>query len=262
LFGGAVRDRVPYYWYVPAGDDNEMARSALEGVERGFETFYMKVGFDEGGSARHVRLVREAIGADRRLRVDANESWRTGQAVQAIRELEPLDLEFVEQPVNMYDIEALAEVQARVSVPIAANQTTWDEYATLAVLRRGAASVVVTDPHQVGGLGRFRKVAAMCEIANVPVVKHSFGDLGVTTLATAHVLATCSNAELAHQTHYQILEGDVIVGGPPVFSEGTIGLPEGAGIGVDLDSELVGEYAETYRRDGEFTAYEARAQSP
>jgi L-alanine-DL-glutamate epimerase-like enolase superfamily enzyme len=260
LFGGAVRDRIPYYWYVPAASRDEMVARARAGVERGHRTLYLKVGFRSGGKIADVAAVREAVGPEPRLRVDANEAWSVAEAVRAIRELEPLGLEFVEQPVNMYDLDALGEVQERVSVPIAANQTSWDEFATLDVLRRGLASVIVTDPHQVGGLGRFKKVAAMAEIADIPVVKHSFGDLGVSTFAAAHVLATCPNAGLAHQTHYQLLAGDVVVGGLPSFEDGTLSLPEGPGIGVELDRERVEEYAEVFRSRGTFSPYEPHAE--
>ena len=256
LFGGAVRERVPYYWYVAAAEHDEMAREARAGVEQGYDTIYLKVGFENGGSVDAVRAVRDAIGAEARLRVDANEAWSVGEAVRAIRELEPLGLEFVEQPVNMYDLDALAEVRARVTVPVAANQTTWDEFATLAVLRRGIADVVVTDPHQVGGLLRFKKVAAAAEIADVPVVKHSFGDLGVSTFAAAHVLASCGNCGLAHQTHCELLGADVIAGGPPVFEDGGLTLPDAPGIGVELDRARIEEFAELYRREGEYSAYE------
>jgi L-alanine-DL-glutamate epimerase-like enolase superfamily enzyme len=259
LFGGAVRDRIPYYWYVPAASREEMVSTARAGIARGFDTVYLKVGFEPAGTLADVAAVREALGDGPRLRVDANEAWSVAEALRAIRELEPLGLEFVEQPVNMYDLDALGEVQERVSVPIAANQTSWDEFATLDVLRRGLASVIVTDPHQLGGLGRFKKVAAAAEFADTPVVKHSFGDLGVSTFAAAHVLATCPNAGLAHQTHYQLLADDVIVGGPPSFEEGGLALPDGPGIGVALDRERVEEYAELFRTRGTFSPYEPHA---
>ncbi|MBA3432601.1 MAG: mandelate racemase/muconate lactonizing enzyme family protein [Actinobacteria bacterium] len=262
LFGGAVRDRVPYYWYVPAGSRDEMAETAREGVARGFDTLYLKVGFEPGGTVADVRAVREAVGVGPRLRVDANETWSVAEALSAIRELEPLGLEFVEQPVSMYDLGALGEVQERSRVPIAANQTTWDEFTTLDVLARGLASVIVTDPHQVGGLARFRQVAAVAEIANTPVVKHSFGDLGVTTYAAAHVLATCPNAGLAHQTHAQLLADDIVTGGVPALPDGSLALPDGPGIGIELDRDRVERYADLFCREGAFSAYEPHAEVP
>jgi glucarate dehydratase len=259
LFGGAVRERVPYYWYVPADSREAMAETAREGVALGFDTLYLKVGFEPGGTVADVRAVREAVGPGPRLRVDANEAWSVAESLRAIRELEPLGLEFVEQPVSMYDLAALGEVSERSRVPIGANQTTWDEFATLDVLVRGLASVVVTDPHQVGGLARFRQVAAAAEIADTPVVKHSFGDLGVTTLAAAHILATCPNAGLAHQTHGQLLADDVVAGGVPALVDGALGLPDAPGIGAELDPDRVGRYADLYRREGPFSPYEAAA---
>ncbi|MDQ3890166.1 MAG: mandelate racemase/muconate lactonizing enzyme family protein [Actinomycetota bacterium] len=260
LFGGAVRECVPYYWYVPAGTHADMAACAREGIAQGFDTLYLKVGFEPGGTVDEARAVREAVGPEPRLRVDANEAWSAAEAVARIRELEPLGLEFVEQPVSMYDLGALAEVQERVSVPVAANQTTWDEFATLDVLERGLASVVVTDPHQLGGLSRFRKVVAAAEVADTPVVKHSFGDLGVSTVAAAHVLATAPNCGLAHQTHYQLLADDVIAGGVPPLVDGSLVLPAGPGIGVELDSDRVGEHAARFRREGVFSPYEPHVE--
>jgi L-alanine-DL-glutamate epimerase-like enolase superfamily enzyme len=260
LFGGAVRDRIPYYWYVPAGSRDAMAETAREGVSLGFDTLYLKLGFEPGGTVADVSAVREAVGDGPRLRVDANEAWSVAESLRAIRELEPLGVEFVEQPVSMYDLAALAEVQERARVPIAANQTTWNEFTTLDVLVRGLASVIVTDPHQVGGLARFRMIAAAAEIADTPVVKHSFGDLGVSALAAAHVLATCPNAGLAHQTHAQLLADDVVAGGVPAPVDGGLSLPEGPGIGVELDRDRVERYADVFRREGSFSAYEPHAE--
>ncbi|MBD0318088.1 MAG: mandelate racemase/muconate lactonizing enzyme family protein [Thermoleophilia bacterium] len=256
FFGGAVRERVPYYWYVPSGSPEAMAEAAREGVALGFETLYLKLGFAPGGTVADVHAVRAAVGDGPRLRVDANEAWSVSESLHAIRELEPLRLEFVEQPVSMHDVAGLAEVHERSRVPVAANQTSWDEGTTFDVLVRGLADAIVTDPHQLGGLARFRTLAAVAEIADTPVVKHSFGDLGVSALAAAHVLAACPNAALAHQTHAQLLADDVVVGGVPPLVDGSLALPEAPGIGAELDRERVERYADAYRREGSFSPYE------
>jgi L-alanine-DL-glutamate epimerase-like enolase superfamily enzyme len=255
LFGGAVRERVPYYWHVPTGDVADMASDAHAGVKAGFSTLYLKIGFEPGGTVDVVRAVREEVGFGPRIRVDANEAWTAGEALAAIRDMEALGLEFVEQPVNMYDLDALTEVSERSPLPVAANQTTWDCYATLDVLKRGRAAVVVTDPHQAGGLARFKQLAAIAEMVGVPIVKHSFGDLGISTFACAHVLASCNNCDLAHQTHCQLLADDVITGGVPSFEGGGLALPTAAGIGVELDPERVARYADLYASGTVFSAY-------
>jgi L-alanine-DL-glutamate epimerase-like enolase superfamily enzyme len=155
----------------------------------------------------------------------------------------------------MYDLEGLARVRRAARIPVAANQAAWLEFDVLEIVRRRAADVIVTCPHQLPGLLAFKKVAGLCEVAGLPIIKHSFGDLGVTTFAAAHVLATLPNATLANQTHYNLLEDDVIAGGPPEFAAGALGLPEGAGIGVELDPEKVALYEELYQREGEFSVY-------
>jgi glucarate dehydratase len=86
----------------------------------------------------------------------------------------------------------------------------------------------------------------MAEAAGLPVVAHSFTELGVAQCAYMHLIASCPNFTLANQTAYQSLTDDVIEGGLMGFEDGCMDLPEGAGIGVELDLEKVGTYAEYY----------------
>ena len=255
LLGGPVRERIPYYRYIPMGPSEHMAAEAAVGVGEGFGTIYLKSGFDREKDVADVAAVREAIGPEPKLRIDPNEAWSPAEAIAIMRELEPYDLEFVEQPVSMYDIAGLARVRRATRIPIAANQAAWLEFDVLQIVRERAADVVLACPHQLHGLLAFAKVAALCEIAGLPIVKHSFGDLGVTTFAAAHVLATLPNATLANQTHYNLLEDDIIAGAPPVFEQGALRLPAGTGIGVELDADKVALYEEAYRREGEFSVY-------
>jgi L-alanine-DL-glutamate epimerase-like enolase superfamily enzyme len=255
LLGGPVRDRIPYYRYIPMGPSEQMAELAADGVGEGFDTVYLKSGFDREKDVADVAAVRDAIGPEPELRIDANEAWSPAEAIAIMRDFEPYDLEFVEQPVSMYDVAGLARVRRAARIPVAANQAAWLEFDVLQIIRERAADVILTCPHQLHGLLAFAKVAALCEFAGLPIVKHSFGDLGVTTFAAAHVLSTLPNATLANQTHYNLLEDDVIVGGPPVFERGALRLPEGPGIGVTLDAERVALYEEVYRREGEFSVY-------
>jgi L-alanine-DL-glutamate epimerase-like enolase superfamily enzyme len=255
LLGGPVRDSVPYYRYVPMGPSEQMAEQAAEGAAEGVGTIYLKTGFERRKDIADVAAVREAIGPDVKLRIDANEAWSPAEAISIVNELEPYDLEFVEQPVSMYDIDGLARVRRATRTPIAANQAAWLEFNVLEIVRKRAADVILTCPHQLHGLAAFKKVAGLCELAGLPIVKHSFGDLGVTTYAAAQVLATCPNATLANQTHYNLLDGDVIVGGRPEFTDGALTLPPGPGIGVELDPDRVGIYAERYEQGGEFSVY-------
>ncbi len=256
LLGGVQRETVPFYWYLPVADRDpaRAADEAVEGVERGFATVYIKVGFDLLNDLAITRTVRDAIGGAPALRVDANEAWAPHEAVRALTALEEVELEFCEQPIDMHDIEGLALLRARTRTPIGANQTAWLDHDVLEIASRRAADVVLTDPHQAGGLSAFRDVAAICETAGLPVVKHSFGDLGVTTAAALHVLAMLPDPALGHQTHLELLHSDLLTV-PFEFDGGALEVPRGPGLGVELDRAAVRRYAALYDELGEFSGY-------
>lgn len=259
LFGGLLADKVPFYYHIPWKALDAMASDARDAVARGITTLYLKIGFGESIDVPMVAAVREAAGPGVKLRVDANEAWTPAEAIHMIRKLEPFVLEFVEQPVSMYDVDAMARVRSGVSVPIAANQSSWLESDVLDIIRREAADVILTDQHQVGGLLAFKKVCALCEFAGLPVLKHSFGDLGVSTAAGLQILGTCPNTTImASQTHLHFLKSDVVTT-PHVFVNGALPVPSGPGLGVTLDGNRMAEAHERYLRDGEYSPYGERS---
>lgn len=240
LFGGAVRDQVPYVYYLQAGPSiAEMVGEAADAASEGFETIFVKGGWDDERDVELIASLREQLGQRVRLRLDVNEAWTPGTAVRMLKRLEPFDLEFVEQPVRMDDVAALADVRRATAVPIGANQSGWTASRILEVVRHQAADVIVTDPHQEGGLTGLRKVMALCEIAGIPVAHHAFSGLTIAMTAALHVQAASPNAIVAGQAYPPgFVQGDVT---RSVFSApgGMSSLPEGPGIGVELDTEAL-----------------------
>lgn len=255
LLGGPLTEAVPFYYHIPSKAVDAITEEAKRAIALGITTLYLKIGSGAERDVAMVAAVREAGGKEVKVRVDANEAWTPAEAIHMIRRLEPFEIEFVEQPVSMYDMDALARVRAASPVPIAANQTSWTEFNVLDVIRRQAADIVLTDQHQVGGLLAFKKVCALCEYAQLPVLKHSFGDLGISTAAALHVLSSCPNTTtMASQTHLHFIEHDIV---RPVhtFSGGTLSVPRAPGLGVELDLERLAEAHERYQREGEYSPY-------
>jgi len=262
LLGGPLTETVPFYYHIPWKAADAMGQEAKRAVALGITTLYLKIGFGAEEDVAMVAAVREAGGKEVKVRVDANEAWTPAEAIHMIRKLEPFEIEFVEQPVSMYDMDALARVRAVSAVPIAANQTSWTEFNVLDIIRRQAADIILTDQHQVGGLLAFKKVCALCEYAQLPVLKHSFGDLGISTAAALHVLSSCPNTtSMASQTHLHFIEHDIV---RPVhaFSHGTLSVPHAPGLGVELDLEQVTEAHARYRREGEYSPYGEPRSTP
>jgi L-alanine-DL-glutamate epimerase-like enolase superfamily enzyme len=256
FFGGLDTENVPFYWYIWVTDrrPDTARQQAAEGVARGFKTMYIKIGFDLQNDIALARAIREEVGDSIALRVDANEAWTAFEAIDALQRFEDVGLEFLEQPIDMHDIAGLADLRTKSRTRIGANQSVWQPWQIPEVLARRAGDVVVTDQHQLGGLVPFRDAAAMCEVANVPIIKHAFGDLAITTIAATHVLGTLASPQLGHQQHLTILEHDLLTT-PVEFVDGAIAVPTGPGLGIELDQEAVRFYEDVYREHGEFEGY-------
>src|SRR6476660_8167753 len=111
LLGGRVRDRVPLSWSLAVADGGAEIAEAREKVAKGHRIFKIKTAAHPvAEDVARVRAIREAVGPEVRLRVDANQGWDRPAALKAIRAMEPYDLDFVEQPVPRWDLDGLAEI--------------------------------------------------------------------------------------------------------------------------------------------------------
>ncbi|MDQ4037032.1 MAG: mandelate racemase/muconate lactonizing enzyme family protein [Actinomycetota bacterium] len=248
LFGGPVRDRVEYFYYLSQKPAGQIGADARRAIEAGFRTLYLKVGSDDPGvDIDRVAAVRDAAGPDALIRVDANEAWSSSAAIRVVQEMERVGLELVEQPVSGRNLAEMAYVRSRIATPLLANEASWTRYDQLEVIRAGAADVISVDNQMDGGLLNLKRSAGMCEVAGLPVLKHSLGELGVAMYASAHVIAATPNFLYANQGYASLLSDDIILGASPLpYVDGCLELPTAPGIGVELDAERVDRYAELY----------------
>jgi L-alanine-DL-glutamate epimerase-like enolase superfamily enzyme len=255
LLGGQVRTSFDSMYFVPADDDiGVMVERAAEAVREGFSTIYYKVGIGEERDVELVLRTREAIGPAPRLRVDANESWSPSTAMRILRRMGDAHLEYVEQPILMHDIDGLAHIRRHSGVPVAANQSSWGRHAILEIIRKNAADVLMTDPHQEGGLMAFKKVLALCEIAGLGFVNHAFNVTTITFSSHVQVLSTSAACILAVQGHPDYLADDYVQE-PMSYTGGKIKVGDRPGLGVELDPDKVRRYHEAFERDGQAVSY-------
>lgn len=155
LLGGSAPSVVETDVTLAAGTVEELAAAAKERAAEGFSVLKAKVGTGtaEQDVAR-VKAIREAVGPDVTIRLDANQGWTPREAVRAIRGLEDADLgiELVEQPVRREDIEGLAWVSDRVELPILADEAVFSVHDLVAVIRHRAADLVNVKLAKCGGL--------------------------------------------------------------------------------------------------------------
>jgi len=259
LLGGPVRSDVPAMFYVYGSHDlAEMVDYAADGVARGFGTIYVKVGIEEERDIELVARVREGIGPTPKLRVDANEAWSPGTAVRVLGRMRPYVIEYAEQPTLMFDLDGLAHVRRASGVPVAANQSSWGSFRILDLIKRGACDVLMTDPHQEGGILAFKKAAALAEAAGLPIVNHAFSPATITMHAQLSVVGSSPNFILACQGHQDLLAGDVVTA-PLSYEGGRMRVPTGPGLGLELDRDRLAEYHDIFEREGFASAHAKQA---
>jgi L-alanine-DL-glutamate epimerase-like enolase superfamily enzyme len=178
-----------------------------------------------------------------KLRLDANGAWGVEQAIRTIQALAACGLEFVEQPVRPGDLKSMRRVREAVGTPIAADEDITDLDAARRVLQLGAAQILVLKPMVVGGLRPARKIVELAQAAGAAVVVTTTLDTGVGAAAALHLATTLPPSSLA----CGLATGDLLVNDlllrPLAVSDGRMQLPEGAGLGIELDEAKLQSYS-------------------
>jgi o-succinylbenzoate synthase len=174
-----------------AGSADDLATAAVQRVADGFSTLKMKVGTDAATDVARVRAVREAVGPDVTVRLDANQGWTPDEAVIVIRALEFADLgvELVEQPVNGEDVEGLASVRARVGLPVMADEALYSLLDLDRIIRLRAADLVNVKLAKCGSLGVALEQLRRATDAGLGTMVGSMMETGVGVGAVAAVAA-------------------------------------------------------------------------
>jgi L-alanine-DL-glutamate epimerase-like enolase superfamily enzyme len=256
FLGERVREEIDLMAFPQGETAHEVAFHAAELVETGAGVVYCKVGRPDARDEEIVSAVREAIGPEPLLRVDANEAWSVAEAVERIGVLEPYELDWVEQPVPADDVGGLAQVRRSVGTRIAADQAVFTEGELRIVLEKDAADVVVVGHHETGGVWRLRRLAALAETHGVLVNRHACMESALSTLTGAQAAACIPNLTLGNQAMHQLLAESILASPDPVASVGALRIPDGPGLGVELDPDAVERGRERYQRHGAYRSVE------
>lgn len=218
-----------------AAEPGAVVRQALDWAGAGFATFKLKLGagFDDVAS---VRGVRSALGPTARLRVDVNEAWRVREALAALAALEPFDIELCEQPVA--GLRALARVARGTRIPLAADEAVASEADAHRARQRRACTFAAAKLSKVGGIGACGAIARV-----LPTYLSSALDGPVGIAAAAHCATAMPDAGIAHGLATQRLFAATIARRECTLTGGALRLPEGPGLGVELDEELLARHA-------------------
>jgi glucarate dehydratase len=261
LLGGKLRDRVEFASYlfftypvrgrdpvdVRTPDQLVAAARALK-AEHGFRSHKLKGGvFAPDHELDCFRAVAQAF-PDDSVRYDPNGALSVREAIRFGQAIEDLKNDYYEDPT--WGLNGMRQVREAVRVPLATNTVVINFEQLATNLRDPAVDVILLDTTFWGGVRPCVKAAGVCETFQQEIAVHSSGELGIQLATMLHLGAVLPNFTYAGDAHYHHLTDDVIVGGVMPYRDGSIAVPDGPGLGVELDRDKLRRYAEHYREVG------------
>jgi L-alanine-DL-glutamate epimerase-like enolase superfamily enzyme len=257
LLGGKVRDRVPVYSSLmlidatPAEDVERIQQRLAQG-HRAVKVHTAKPwSFDAGPdrTVATVRAVREACGADFRLLVDVNQAYTVPSALRVGRVLEEHDVGHFEEPIAPWDLDGYRRLRDALDVPLAAGEQEYNLWQFRDLVTRGCLDILQPNVTSCGGFTQAMKIVALAEAHNRIITTHNT-EPTLTTAAHLHlwaVAAPCGHEqEYFGEDQHPLLHKTPVLTDPPVVVDGHLTVPDGPGLGVEVDEDRVRHAAEAH----------------
>lgn len=257
LLGGRVRESVRAYAtgsFRRDGVDrvSDIAAEVAGYRSEGFDAVKVKIGFDVEEDLKVLEAVRDAIGPDVALMIDANHGYDTGEAIELGRRAAPLGIGWFEEPVVPENLSSYARIRAAQPIPLAGGETWHARWAMQQAFDAGAVDIVQPDLCGVGGYTEMRRVADLAVLAGVRLVPHVWGT-GVQIAASLQWMAAQLPDPVRPEPRAPILEFDrtdmpfrqAVLTRPLEHASGAVAIPDGPGLGIEIDRETLVRFADT-----------------
>jgi len=255
LLGGCFRERVSIAHSLGLMEIEKAVEEALQAKAEGVKTIKLKGGVDQKRDIELVKQIRNAIGPDLNICVDANQGYPTPKtAIKIIKAMEEFNLLYMEQPVE--GIDRMAEVARRVDTPIMADESAWTPEDVLEIVQKKAADIISIYTTKPGGMFKAKKVAAVAEAAGLKCNVNGSVETGVGNAANLHLAASTGVVTLGCVVPVSTPKGkgkkgiagiyyqDDIIQEPFEYADGDIIVPSKPGLGIDLDEDKLRYYSE------------------
>ncbi|QZT35327.1 dipeptide epimerase [Caldalkalibacillus thermarum TA2.A1] len=237
MLGGDQRDgqdKIETDYTISVNAPEEMSKDACQYVHNGFRILKVKVGRDDiDRDILRIRAIRDAVGPDVKIRIDANQGWKVKEAIRAIKKMEDmgLDIELVEQPVKAHDIDGLKKITDAVYTPIMADESIFSPEDAFEVLKRRAVDLINIKLMKCGGIFKAELINRMAEACGVECMVGSMIESFISVTAAAHFAASKRNITRFDFDAPLMLTSKNIEGG--ISYEGNkVRLPNRPGMGI------------------------------
>lgn len=211
----------------------EMVKDSIEAVDRGFHILKVKVGKEGRKDVERIKAIREAIGEDIQIRVDANQGWSAKEAVKIIGQMEEagLDIDLVEQPVKAHDLRGMQYVTQHTQTAILADESVFGVEDAIRLIQMGACDLLNIKLMKTGGIYEALKICAVAEAFEVNCMMGCMLESKIAVSAAAHLAAAKGIITKVDLDGPALCKVDPYEGGP-IFCESQIVMSETPGLGI------------------------------
>jgi muconate cycloisomerase len=244
LLGGALSDTLPVLWTLASGDTQKDIEEAEMYLANGrHNVFKLKIGWQLPSIAiAHVAAIKKALGNRAKVTVDVNQAWDESTAKNSIAAFQDAGIDLIEQPIAKENIEGLARLTKMFKVPIMADESQSDLPESFKLAKIRSADVWALKIGKAGGLYNVLKAAAIAEAADISLYGGTLLEGTIGSVASAHVFSTLRKMSWGTELFGPLLLTDDIVKTRIEFSNASMLLPQGAGLGLELDLEKLNFY--------------------
>ena len=261
LIGGRMRDRVHAYatglWYRKENDSVEaLVEDALQFKSLGFKAMKPKVGLGTiGYDVARIRGLREALGDDIEIMIDANHSLSVASAIDFGRQIEEFNIAWFEEPTIPEDVEGYARIRSMLRIPIAGGECDFTRFGFRNLVSKGAIDIAQPDICGSGGFTELKKIAAITNAFGVLLIPHSWNSI-IGVVASLHLVASLPDCpSTAKPKPFRQQPGlefdrsenplrDNFASGVLEFADGTLAVPERPGLGIEISEEQLEPWLE------------------
>jgi L-alanine-DL-glutamate epimerase-like enolase superfamily enzyme len=255
LLGGLANEKIELGFVIGAGNPTELIAEAKKALQAGFHSLKVKVGaLTAEQDIANVKALREALGSQAKIMIDANAGWHYYQALEILKKMEPYDLAYCEQPLPWWDIKGLARLRRQLRIPIFADESAAELKQVMECIENDAVDGFLIKIPKAGGLLKAQKWVTLAKVAGLPVLCGCLKGSGIEAATQAHFIAATEWMSKHEHENAGVLENHDIFETVtakvtndlakklPRYENGFMYAPDGPGLGVELNEEALAKY--------------------
>ena len=245
LLGGSNSREIETDMTVVLDSSEEMAANALAYINNGFSMIKVKLGTTKKDDLARIKSIREAIGPEIPLRIDANQGWDKVTAISILKALEPYNIEYCEEPIARWNYRDLKQVRDASPIPIMADESVFDHKDAFKLASAGACDFFNIKLSKAGGIHNALKIIAIGESAGIKSQVGGMLESRYALTAITHLVAAKNNIAFFDLDSSLSHSKDPVIGGVEYKGNGKWILPDTPGIGAEFDPEFLKESLKT-----------------